>query len=379
VSTTPRAEARVDLDAIADNVRVLTEHASDAAVLAVVKADGYGHGLLRSAQAALRGGASWLGVAFIEEALALRSAGITVPVLSWLAGPGEPLADGVAADIDLSASDVWAVEEIRRAAQTANCVARVHLKVDTGLHRAGATADRWPDLVEAAAKAEASGELRVVGIWSHLAHADAPDHPTTARQEQLYADALAIADRAGLRPEVRHLANSAATLTRPSAHFDLVRPGLAVYGLTPVPQNGGPELFGLRPAMSLRAHVALVKDAAAGSGVSYGHRYTTTGATRLALIPLGYADGVPRAASNTAEVLIAGKRRRIAGTVCMDQFVLDVGNDDVNAGDEVVLFGPGTDGEPTAQDWAAALDTISYEIVTRLGPRLPRTYVGGGQ
>jgi alanine racemase len=273
---------------------------------------------------------------------------------------------------------VWALDEIRRAAQAANTVARVHLKADTGLHRGGATAERWPDLVEAAAKAEASGEVKVVGIWSHLAHADAPDHPTVARQEALYADALDVAAQAGLQPDVRHLANSAATLTRPSAHYDLVRPGLAVYGLSPVPAQGGPDHYGLRPAMTVLARLALVKQAAQGSGVSYGHRYVTDKATTLALVPLGYADGIPRAATNTASVFIAGKQRRISGTVCMDQFVVDVDDDVVSPGDEVVLFGPGDNGEPTAQDWADALDTISYEIVTRLGPRLPRTYVGSG-
>ncbi|MFL6239918.1 MAG: alanine racemase [Actinomycetes bacterium] len=372
-----RAQARVDLDAIAHNVRVLGEHARGAQVLAVVKGDGYGHGLVPSAQAALTGGAGWLGVAFVEEALALRASGVAAPILCWLAVPGEPLQSAVEADVDLSASEVWALEEIRRAAQAADRPARVHLKADTGLHRGGATAVRWPDLVEAAAKAEASGEIRVVGVWSHLAHADAPDHPTTAKQEALYLQALEVAAQAGLHPDVRHLANSAATLTRPSAHFDLVRPGLAVYGLTPVPQHGGPERYDLRPAMTLTARVALVKEAPAGSGVSYGHRYVTETATSLALVPLGYADGIPRAATNTVEVMLAGRRRRIAGTVCMDQFVLDVGSDDVNAGDEVLLFGPGDAGEPTAQEWADALGTISYEIVTRLGPRLPRTYVGG--
>jgi alanine racemase len=372
-----RAEARVDLDAIAHNVAALASHAPSAQVLAVVKADGYGHGLIPSARASLAGGAHWLGVAFIEEALALRAAGLTAPILSWLAVPGEPLQTAVEADVDLSASEVWALEEIRRAAQASNRVARVHLKVDTGLHRAGATAVRWPDLVEAAAKGAAAGDVRVVGIWSHLAHAEDPDHPTIAKQEMLFGEALDIAAHAGLHPDVRHLANSAATLTRPSAHYDLVRPGIAVYGLTPVPAHGGSAAYDLRPAMTVTARLALVKNAPPGSGVSYGHRYVTDGATTLALVPLGYADGIPRAAGNTVDVLIAGTRRRISGVVCMDQFVVDVGADAVAPGDEVVLFGPGDNGEPTAQEWADALDTISYEIVTRLGPRLPRTYVGG--
>jgi alanine racemase len=372
-----RAQARVDLDAIAANVAELDRRAGDAGVMAVVKADGYGHGLLPSARASLAGGASWLGVAYLEEALALRAAGIAAPILSWLATPGEPIVEAVAADVDVSVSEVWALEEVRRAAVAASCVARVHLKADTGLHRGGATPQRWPDLVEAAAKAEAEGEVRVVGLWSHLAYADAPGHPTVERQEHLFTEALDTAARAGLRPDVRHLANSAATLTRPSAAYDLVRPGIAVYGLTPVPQDGPPSTYGLRPAMTVTARVALTKRADAGAGVSYGHRYTTDRATTLALVPMGYADGVPRNATNTAEVFLAGRRRRIAGTVCMDQFVVDVGDDPVVEGDDVVLFGPGDDGAPTAQEWADALDTISYEIVTRIGPRLPRTYVGG--
>jgi alanine racemase len=372
-----RAQARVDLDAIAANVAELDHRAGDAAVLAVVKADGYGHGLVPSARAALAGGAGWLGVAFIEEALALRAAGITAPILSWLAAPGEPMGDALSADVDVSVSEVWALEEVRRAAAATNTVARVHLKADTGLHRGGATPLRWPDVVEAAAKAEAAGDVRVVGLWSHFAYADAPGHPTVDKQELAFVEALDIAARAGLRPDVRHLANSAATLTRPSAHFDLVRPGLAIYGLTPVPNDGPPSTYGLRPAMTVTARVALTKRADAGAGVSYGHRYLTERETTLALVPMGYADGVPRSATNTAEVFVGGRRRRIAGTVCMDQFVVDVGDDSVAEGDEVVLFGAGDDGAPTAQEWADALDTISYEIVTRVGPRLPRVYVGG--
>jgi alanine racemase len=345
--------------------------------MAVVKADGYGHGLLPSARAALTGGATWLGVAFLEEALALRAAGITAPILSWLAAPGEPMSDALSADVDVSVSEVWSLEEVRRAAVATNTVARVHLKADTGLHRGGASPVRWPDLVEAAAKGEAAGDIRVVGLWSHFAFADAPGHPTVGRQEVVFVEALEIAARAGLRPHVRHLANSAATLTRPSAHYDLVRPGIAVYGLTPVPKDGPPSTYGLRPAMTVTARVALTKRAMAGAGVSYGHRYSTERETTLALVPLGYADGVPRNATNTAEVLIGGRRRRIAGAVCMDQFVVDVGDDSVAEGDDVVLFGAGDDGAPTAQEWAEALDTISYEVVTRMGPRLPRVYVGG--
>ncbi len=368
-----RSEAIIDLGAIRRNVARLRAGTS-AEVMAVVKADGYGHGLVPAARAALAGGAGWLGVAFLEEAMALRAAGILAPVLSWLAVPGEDLAAGVAADVDLSVSAPWALAEVVAAAREAGQRARVHLKVDTGLSRGGATAADWPELVTAAAKAAAADEVEVVGVWSHFAYADAPGHPTIAGQVAAFTEAVAAARRLGVDPPLRHLANSAATLTLPAAHFDLVRPGIAVYGLTPVP----PEPYGLEPAMTLRSRVALVKRVPAGAGVSYGHVHVTDRETGLALVPLGYADGVPRAGTSVGPVWLAGRRRTVAGRVCMDQFVVDVGDDPVAAGDEVVLFGSGRAGEPTAQDWADALGTISYEIVTRVGARVPRTHVGAG-
>jgi alanine racemase len=372
-----RSEARVDLDAVTANTRALDERAGAAGVMAVVKADGYGHGLVPCARAALAGGAAWLGVAFLEEAAALRDAGIEAPVLAWLFGPSEDLAPAVASRVDLGVYSTAELARAQDAATAAGRAARLHLKVDTGLSRGGATRADWPDLCEAAAKAQADGAVEVVGVWSHFTHADDPGHPTCARQVDEFREALDVAHAAGLRPEVRHLANSAATLTAPQTHFDLVRPGIAVYGLSPVPQVGGPEHFGLRPAMTLASTVALVKRVPAGSGVSYLHRYTTDRETGLALVPLGYADGVPRAATNTAEVLLAGRRRTISGTVCMDQFVVDVGDDAVAPGDEVLLFGPGDSGEPTAEDWAQHLGTIGYEVVTRVGARVPRVWEGG--
>ncbi|MDP3713492.1 MAG: alanine racemase [Mycobacteriales bacterium] len=369
-----RSCAQIDLDAIAANTRALDERAGSASVMAVVKADGYGHGLVPSARAALAGGAAWLGVAFLEEAAALRAAGIDAPLLAWLFSPDEDLAPAVATGVDLG---IYSVAELARAAAAVTGrAARLHLKVDTGLSRGGATATDWPDLCAAAANAEAAGTVEVVGVWSHFTHADDPGHPTCERQVREFREALEVADRAGLRPTVRHLANSAATLTAPQTHFDLVRPGIAVYGVTPVPQLGGPEVFGLRPAMTLSSTVALTKRVPEGSGVSYLHRYTTEHETTLALVPLGYADGVPRAATNLAQVLVGGRRRRIAGTVCMDQFLVDVDDDAVVAGDEVLLFGPGDRGEPTAQEWAEAIGTIGYEVVTRVGARVPRTYTG---
>jgi alanine racemase len=365
-----RTEALIDLTAIEGNVAAM-KAGTAAEVMAVVKADGYGHGLVPSARAALAGGATWLGTAIVDEALALRAAGITVPLLSWLWTPGETdtVRRALAAAVDLSVSGPWQLEAVVAAARESGVTARVHLKIDTGLSRNGSYVDDWPDLVTAAAKSEAAGEITVVGVWSHFAYADEPGHPTIARQIAAFRDALAVAARAGVEPRLRHLANSAATLTLPEAHFDLVRPGIAVYGLSPVADR-----FGLTPAMTLQAGAAGVKRVRAGEGVSYGHEYTTTRATTLVLVPLGYADGVPRHASNVGPVWVNGERFRIAGRVCMDQVVIDVGDLPVEPGDRVVLFGPGHDGEPTAQDWADAVGTIHYEIVTRIGPRVERVY-----
>jgi alanine racemase len=368
--------ADVDLDAISANVARLDAASGDAAVMAVVKADGYGHGMLPSARAAIAGGATWLGVAFAEEALALRAADIDVPILAWLLSAADDVESLVRADVDVSVSAPWALDLVSAAAIQAARPAHVHLKADTGLGRAGATRSDWPDLVTAAAKAVADGTVEVTGVWSHLAYADAPAHPTIAAQIAAYGEALDVAERAGVRPRVRHLANSAATLALPATHFDVVRPGIAVYGLTPGPAVGTTAELGLRPAMTLRAEVALVKRVPAGQGVSYAHRYTTPRETTLALVPLGYADGVPRHATNVGPVSIGGQRYVVSGTVCMDQFVVDVGDATVAAGDDAVLFGPGDGGEPTADDWAAAVGTINYEIVTRIGPRVPRRYRG---
>ncbi len=372
----PHAEVRIDLGAIRSNVGVLREHARSAEVMAVVKADAYGHGLLPVARAARAGGATWLGTAVLAEALALRTGGDTGRLLAWLAAPGERWADAVVAGVDVAAYAPWAMDEIAAAARSVARPARVHLKVDTGLGRGGAVPADWPDLVDAAAKAQAAGEVEVVGVWSHLAWADAPGHPTVAGQRAVFDEALALAARRGVRPTLRHLANSAATLTSPRDHYDVVRPGLAVYGLSPVPQVATPAELGLRPAMRVSARLALVKRVPAGHGVSYGHAYVTEHPTTLGLVPLGYADGVPRHAGNGGPVLAAGRVRPVAGRVCMDQVVVDLGDDAAAPGDEVVLVGDATRGEPTAEDWAQASGTISYEVVSRMAPRLPRTYVG---
>ena len=369
----------VDAGAIADNVRRLREHAPTAGLMAVVKADGYGHGGLVAARAAVAGGADWLGVAQLDEAVALRAQGVEAPMLTWLYPPGADLAAAVGADIDVTVSSVAALGEVQAAATALGVSARVHLKVDTGLSRNGAFGPDWTDLVAAAAQAEADESVDVVGVWSHFVYADEPQHPTVRAQHERFEEALRDVERAGLRPQLRHLANSAATLTNPAVHYDLVRPGLAVYGLSPVPQIGGPTHFGLREAMRVTARLVNLKRVPAGTGVSYGHEYTTAHETVLGLVPMGYADGIPRSATNAGPVLVGRQRATVSGRVCMDQLVLDLGPDfEGSVGDPVVVFGREADGEPTAQDWAAAIGTINYEIVTRMSGRLPRVLVGGG-
>lgn len=377
----PRARAVIDLAAVRANTARLAQAAPGAEVMAVVKADAYGHGLIPCARAALEGGATWLGVALVEEAFALRAAGIDAPVLAWMIAPGDidSRRRAIMLDIDLAASDADGLAEAVAAARRAQRPARVQLKVDTGMGRAGAAIADWAELAALAAKAQESGDVVVTGVWSHLAYADVPHHPTIDAQLATFRSALAIADDAGLDPEVRHLANSAATLTRPETHFDLVRPGIALYGISPGREVGTATDLGLRPAMTLEATLMQVKRVPPGHGVSYGHDYVTTSETTLGLVPLGYADGVPRAAGGLGPVLAAGRVRHVAGRVCMDQFVLDVGDDPVRRGDPVVLFGPGDRGEPSVEDWAQAADTIAYEIVTRIGPRVVREHVESGR
>jgi alanine racemase len=371
-----RARAEIDLAALRANVRTLRARAAGAALMAVVKSDGYGHGAVACARAAVRAGATWLGTATPEEALALRSAGLSGRVLCWLWTPGGPWREAIEADLDVSVSGMWALREVTEAARAAGSAARVQLKADTGLGRNGCQpgAD-WAELVREALLAERDGLVRVTGLWSHFACADEPGHPSIAAQLGRFREMVAYAEGQGVRPEVRHIANSPATLTLPEAHFDLVRTGIAIYGISPSPELGGPADFGLRPVMTLSASVALVKEVPGGHGVSYGHHYVTPGRTTLGLVPVGYADGIPRHASGTGPVLVGGKWRTVAGRVAMDQFVVDLGGDEPEPGAQAVLFGPGDRGEPTAEDWAQAAGTIAYEIVTRIGTRVPRVYV----
>lgn len=383
VPTSPlRARAEIDLGALRANVRALRARlAPGAGLMAVVKSDAYGHGALPCARAALDAGASWLGTATPHEALALREAGVTAPVLCWLWTPGDPWREAIEAGLDMSVSGMWALREVTDAAREAGRPARIQLKADTGLGRNGCQPADWPELVAAARAAEVAGTVRVTGLWSHFACADEPGHASVAGQLDVFREMLAYAEKAGIEPEVRHIANSPAALTLPESHFDLVRTGIAVYGISPSAELGTSRELGLRPVMTLAASVALVKRVPEGHGVSYGHTYRTSAETTLGLIPLGYADGIPRHASNRGPVLVGGTVRRVAGRVAMDQFVVDLGAgpdaEAVHAGAPAVLFGPGDHGEPTAADWAEAADTIAYEIVTRIGSRVPRVHVNG--
>ena len=364
-----RAEIVVDVAAIRHNVRLLKELAGTQ-YMAVVKADGYGHGLAESARAAREGGADWLGVATIDEALALRAAGDTGRVLCWLTVPGDDWAAAIAQDVDVT---VYSEAELEAVIAT-GLKARVQIKVDTGLSRGGASREAWRGLFASASGHQRDGRIHVTGVWSHLSSSDEPHDPANDAQETAFEEALDLAARAGLDDlEVRHLANSAAAILRPSSRLDLVRVGIASYGLDPAP--GHTPALGLVPAMTARARLAMVKHVDAGAAVSYGRTWTADHATTLGLVPAGYADGLPRVGGNRAEVAVAGRRRRIRGRICMDQLVVDLEGDDPGAGADATIFGTGADGEPTAQDWAEACGTISYEIVTRIGGRMTRRHV----
>ncbi|REF30311.1 alanine racemase [Calidifontibacter indicus] len=374
---TAPARVTIDLDAIGANVHALRGFAGNAQVMAVVKGDAYGHGLVPSAKAALGGGATWLGVAQLDEAFQLRAAGVQAPVLSWLHAPGVDFDRAVREQIDLGVPAIWELEAVAEAARRVGRTARIQLKVDTGLARNGAYGADWTALVEAAKPYVAEGAVAVTGVFTHFVFADAPTHPTVLRQQEIFADAVRDCERAGFDLEVRHMSNSAATLTTPQAAWDMVRPGLAVYGLSPVPDLGSPADFGLTPAMTVSADATVVKRIPAGQGVSYAHTYVAQQDTTVVDVPIGYVDGVPRSASNSGPVQLNGARYAVAGRVCMDQFVVDIGDAQAAAGDEVVLFGDSATGVPTAQDWAEAAGTISYEIIARMSSRLPRVYLGG--
>lgn len=385
MDTHNRAEAIVDLSAIEANIKKLMAQSGKPA-LAVVKADAYGHGLVPVAKRALRAGATWLGVALLEEALALRESDITAPIIAWLTPVSDDFSAALKNNIDLAIPSIAHLEIVLAAAKSQEQIARVHLEVDTGMSRGGALYE-WDELVVAAANAEKAGLIKVIGIWSHFARADEPGHEFNQKQINNFVAALDVAKQAGLNPEVTHLSNSAATINDNSAHFDLVRLGIAMYGLSPDVKNmGDSRQLGLIPALSLRARLHLVKDVPAGSKVGYGGSAEVKADTKLGVVAMGYADGVPRNADNSAGVLIGNKMSPIIGRVSMDQFVVELGKESqARAGDWAYLIGGvvGSDKAAsytsdtcyTADSWAGACGTINYEIVTRIGPRVKRVYL----
>jgi len=358
-------EALIRPAAISHNVGVLAEMAKTPNLLIVVKADGYGHGALTAARAALEGGANWLGTADTTEALELRADGVESRVLAWLFGPSEDLSPALEAGIDLGVSSRQQLEQVIRAV-TPGRPARIHLKVDTGLGRNGADPREWEALFQAAKSAQDSGVVVVVGLFTHLS-GTSPE--ADEQQGVVYEQALAVLDSVGLQPEIRHVASSIGTSDSPGLAHDMVRVGAAAYGVPVTPRY---REVGLIPAMRVSGQLILVKRVHEGLGVGYGHTYRTSSETTLALVPLGYADGIPRHASNAGPVTIDGQRFRVSGRISMDQFTVDAGESAVHEGQWAVLWGDPSQGEPSANDWAEAAGTIAYEIVTRLGSRIPR-------
>ncbi|MFM1818494.1 MAG: Alanine racemase [Actinomycetota bacterium] len=369
--------ADIDLGRLSRNVETLKRKINGPALMAIVKANAYGHGLVQSAQAAKRGGADWLATALLEEAIDLRNAGVSGPILTWLNTLDDRFEECISKDIDLGINSLESLSAICAAAGKVGKSARVQVKVDTGLGRNGVTLDDLPNLISALKQAQSAGQVKVVGVFSHFAYADEPSNPTIGEQINNFKIAVDALTDANFELEVKHLSNSAATLGLPHTYNNLVRPGLAIYGISPSPEVGEATEHDLKPVMRLRAPIILIKEVPAGTGVSYAHQYHTKNQTKLALIPAGYADGIPRAASNKGPLLIDGKRFTISGRVCMDQFVVDIGDANVKPGDQAVLFGDPANGEPSVNDWAEAAGTINYEIVTRIGPRVFRNYLNG--
>jgi len=362
-----RAYVEVDLAAIQENVRTFAQSSE---VLAVVKADAYGHGLVPVAKAALAGGASWLGVALLEEALALRAAGVSAPVIAWLTPSGEDFVSALQSQIDLSVSSPELLNEIIAIGKSLGIKPRIHLEVDTGMHRGGVL-NQWSDLITALV--DHKDEYHLVGFWTHFARADEPHESYTQLQLAEFDAKLALAHAAGLAPEIIHCANSAAAINYPSTHRQMIRLGIAMYGLSPDRLTMGSSAdLGLKPAMSIYAKLQLVKDVRAGDAIGYGGVGIATNDTRIGIVVMGYADGLPRSSDSRAGVYVNGKRAPLIGRISMDQCVVDLGADSsAQAGDYVALISP--DGY-SADDWASAANTINYEIVTRIATRVPRKY-----
>ena len=381
-------ELVIDLDAIAENLETLRARfaPTDAdgkkiagvrgpMVLGVVKANAYGHGMVEVAKTLAAAKVDYLGVADIGEALTLRSAGIRVPILAWLHSPSEDFVEAVKAEIDLGIANTEQLNRVAQAARQTGLTARVHLKIDTGLGRNGSTLADWSSLIRLAKLFADDSLIEVVAVFSHLSSTSEEDD---LRQIEKFNGAVEQARAAGLQFRLRHLTASDGSISYPQAHFEMVRIGVALYGLSPFVDHRGDE-YGLRPAMTASSVVVQTKRVGAGEGVSYGYLHRTTAETTLALVPVGYAEGLPRVLTGVPEVAINGARFGINSRVAMDQFVLDVGNAAVEIGDRVVLFGDPETGAPSVDELAAAAGTINYEIVTRMGGRFQRTYLGGQQ
>ncbi|MEY4347868.1 MAG: hypothetical protein RIS43_287 [Actinomycetota bacterium] len=371
VVNSSRATAQIDLGAVEHNIRTLKSIAG-VPVMAVVKADAYGHGAVPVALAAKSAGAEWLGVCFVDEALELRSHGVPGPILAWLLSEDDDLGAALDQDVDLSIVSLSQLEQVAELARQRGIRARLHIEVDTGLNRAGAARNQWEKIFNRAV--ELSADIEVISIWSHLAAAEEPSHQANAKQHVRYESALALAQLLGLNISMRHLANSAATILHPEFRYDLVRCGIATYGVTPGGEVGAVSQHALQPVMTVTSKIAYVRQLEKGEGVSYSHKYIADRPTTVGLIPVGYADGIPRNATNSGHVTYKGARYPIVGTVCMDQFVVEFGATPIEVGDEVTIFGAdATD----AHEWAATAGTIGYELVTRLGSRIQREYVDG--
>ncbi|MFM8672553.1 MAG: alanine racemase [Candidatus Nanopelagicus sp.] len=369
-----RARAEVNLAAIAHNLKLIKAK-TNSQVLAVVKADAYGHGLLSVGKAAESAGADWLGTALLEEAILLRKGGINKPIIAWLTPLGENFKSAINLDIDLSISSIELLNEIAAAGKSVGRTPRVHIELDTGMNRGG-FGDELETIISELASQVKSGAVKVIGIWSHFARADEPDALLNESQLERFKYRVEQLKAAEIVAEYLHIANSAASLANPNSHKNIIRWGIGLYGLSPdVDKMGSSSALGLKPAMKVVSKLQLVKAVKAGQGVGYGSTATTKADTKLGVVSMGYADGIPRNSSNLAGVFAAGKRAPLIGRVSMDQFVVDLGASSLaKTGDEVIVFGDGSDGEYTVDEWAKACGTINYEIVTRIGTRVPRIY-----
>jgi len=369
-----RASAEINLSAITQNFKLIKSRTT-ADVLAVVKADAYGHGLIPVSKALEEAGADWFGTALLEEAINLRKAGILKPIISWLTPLGEDFKSAIDLDIDLGIPSIDLLDEVIKAASLTGKAARIHLEIDTGMSRGGVLSE-WDQLIKSVLVGVNLKLLKVIGIWSHFARADEPAELMNQEQLSLFEEKVNQAKTAGIDAQFIHIANSAALFTNKSTHKNIIRSGIALFGLSPdVKTIGDSSSLGLKPAMKLKAKLNLVKEVKAGSSVGYGGTAVLKSDTKLGVITLGYADGIPRNTNNLAGVFVDKKRAPMIGRVSMDQFVVDLGiTSNAKTGDEVIVFGDGSGGEYTVDEWAKAANTINYEIITRIGPRVPRIY-----